>query len=665
MALTIPRRTGLAGLDWRALVRTPWPGLALAGLAMVVGAAISGSAAGFPAHWVPSSQNAFTSLDNWISAHQTSAPIFTDVVTPVGGGLGHAVNAVVDVLTWLGWPGVLALAVFAALAAGTYRTATFAAVVIAGFGLLGLWSYSIATLGLMTVSIAVAVAIGIPLGVAAGFSQVVERVVRPMLDAAQMIPAYVYLLPSVILLGIGNPAGVAVTVIYATPPVVRLTALGIRAVRADVLEAGRSFGSTRWQLLVKVQLPLAVRPILLGINQVIMMALSIVVLASLIGAGGLGDPVLQGLTVQNLGQSLTAGIAIVAMAMLLDRIVSAAGSRVGSAHEARAARSDRWRRPLIGGGALVVLAVAFVSHYGFGVGAFPTNWSFSIESPVNTGAAWLEQHLYHFWSVPVIGGTGNLSSFLTLDILNPITRFLGALPWWLAVFGTAAAGVLAGGVRRGVQLGLCVVGIGLLGVWQDGATTLAQVVVALVLCVLVGFPIGVLAYWWPWLDRALRPVLDTLQTMPAFVYLIPVVVFFSVGNVAGVIASFVYAVPATIRLTILGLKGVRPDIIEAGRAFGSTRLQILRKVELPAARPAMLLAVNQTIMLVLAEVIVAALVGAGGLGYDVVVGLDRDEFGLGLAAGIGILLFGVVFDRLTQGAGEGGLSRGAGRMQMI
>ncbi len=656
MALALPRRSSIGELNWRVALRPPWPGIALAGVGMAAGAAASGTAAGFPAGWVPGSQNAFTSVDNWITAHQGSAPVFTDFVTPIGDGLGHIVNALVSVFTFIGWPGVLAVFVLAALGAGKVRTAVFASIVVAGFGLLGLWADSMATLALMTVSILVALVIGIPLGIVAGLYDRVDRTLRPMLDAAQMLPAYVYLIPVVILLGIGNPAGVIATVIYAAPPVIRLTSLGIRSVRSDVMEAGVSFGSTRRQLLTKVQLPLALRPILLGINQVIMMALSIVVLASLIGSGGLGDPVLAALTIQNLGQAFTPGIAIVAMAMLLDRIVSAYGDRIGHAHDAVPAKPgffERHRRPLMLSGVGAGVALVFITHFALGVRDFPQSWSFSISGPVNTGLTWLESHLFHYSSVPVVGGTENLSNFLTLSILNPFTSFFSAIPWWLAVFATGAAGVLVGGVRRGAQLAICLVGVGLLGVWTDAASTLSQVVVALGLCLLVGFPIGVLAYWWPWLNHALRPMLDTLQTMPAFVYLIPVVVFFSVGPVAGVIASFVYAVPATIRLTILGLRGVRHDIIEAGEAFGSTRLQTLWKVELPAARPAMLLAVNQTIMLVLAEVIVAGLVGAGGLGYDVVVGLDRDEFGLGLAAGLGIVLMGIVFDRLTQGAGQG------------
>lgn len=658
MALTLPRTINTSLPDWRSASRNPWAGVAVALAAMGIAAAATGDAAGFPVHWVTGAQNWFTSADGWVTNHQGSAPIFTDVVTPIGGGLGHLVNAVADVLAWLTWPGVMALAVFAAFVTGGWRTSIFAACAVAVFGLLGLWTDSMTTLALMTISIVIALAIGIPLGVVAGFSDPFERLLKPVLDTAQMLPAYVYLLPVVILFSVGVSGGVVVTVIYATPPVVRLTSLGIRTVRADVIEAGTAFGATRWQLLKKVQLPLAMRPILLGINQVIMMALSIVVLASLIGAPGLGADVLANLTTVNVGGALTPGIAIVAMAMLLDRIVSAYGIRAVRT-QAVSPDAERRRRLVLLGGAAAMLLVALVSHYALSAGAFPASWSFSISGPVNTGLNWLGQHLYHFSSFPVLGGTQNLSNFLTSDVLNPMTRILGDLPWWAAVFATGGAGVAVGGWRRGATLAACVTGIGLLGVWTDSTVTLAQVIVALVLCILVGIPIGVLAYWSKPVDQALRPVLDVLQTLPAFVYLIPVVLFFSVGNVAGVIASFVYAVPVSVRLTKLGLQGVRGDIIEAGTAFGATRFQLLGKVEMPAARPALLLAVNQTIMLVLAEVIVAGLVGSGGLGYDVVVGLDRDQFGPGLAAGLAIVLMGIVFDRLTQGGTGTTTSAGA------
>jgi glycine betaine/proline transport system permease protein len=184
--------------------------------------------------------------------------------------------------------------------------------------------------------------------------------------------------------------------------------------------------------------------------------------------------------------------------------------------------------------------------------------------------------------------------------------------------------------------------------WSDAMQTLSLVIVALALDLVVGIPLGIAAYRWHLVDNALRPILDFLQTLPAFVYLIPVVALFGVGNLAGVTASFVYALPAAVRATTLGLRAVQREVIEAGQSFGSTRWQLLLKVELPIARPYITLAVNQTILLVMAEVVVAGLVGAGGLGLDVVTGFSRSEVGLGAAAGLTMVLMGIVLDRLSQ-----------------
>ncbi len=627
----------------------PWPGLVVIVLAALVAGVATGITAGFPAHWVTGIQNSFDSLANWITVHQTSAPFFAHFLTPLGSWLGDCVIWVSDFLNFLTWPGVIALFVASSLLVGNWRVAIFVVIAMAYFGLIGLWTVSMSTLALMSVSVMIAIVVGIPLGIAAAANRFVEQAIRPVLDLMQMLPAYAYLVPIVLLFSIGNPGGIVATVIYATPPVIRLTMLGIHSVPSETIEAGKSFGSSRMQLLRKVQLPLALRPIIVGINQVIMMALSVVVVASLIGTGGLGDPVLQALNIVDVGDAFTAGVAIVFMAMILDRIVSAAANRIG--RPSRALSLEQQHRKRLQQGAILagVVVAVIIGTILSGPGGFPPGWSISISGPVNSLLTWLQTHLYHYSSLPIIGGTSNLSAFTTLEILNPLTRIAGNLPWWIPVFGTAALGLVIGGWRRALLVAAGVMAIGYSGMWSDSAITLAQVIVALIMCVVVGIPLGIAAYWWDGVDRLLRPILDVLQTMPAFVYLIPVVLFFGVGNMAGVAASFVYALAPAVRLTNLGLRQVRRDMVEAGNAFGSTRMQLLWKVELPAARPSIILAINQTIMLVLAEVIVAGLVGGGGLGYDVVVGLERDEFGLGLAAGLAIVIMGVVFDRLTQG----------------
>ncbi len=635
------------------LLQRPYSGLFVLLLAMVISAIYGGFQSGFPTSWVPNVTTWFNSVANWITVHQNTAPFFVHFLTPIGNWLGNSVNAVTDVLNWLSWPGVIALFAGTAVLAGKWRVAIFVVIAMFYFGLIGLWSASMSTLALMSVAVLISVVLGVPLGIAAAASRVVEEAIRPILDLMQMLPAYAYLVPIVLLFGIGNSGGIIATVIYAIAPVIRLTMLGIHSVPYETVEAGKSFGSNKWQLLRKVQLPMALKPIVLGINQVIMMALSVVVIASLVGTGGLGDPILQALNIVDVGDALTAGVAIVFMAMILDRIVSAVAENVGRNVSTKGQKQLISPRNLrIAVGALVIVAIALGNVVGGG-GSFPAGLSLSLSAPVNSFLSFLQSHLYHFSSIPVIGGTSNLSSFTTLEILNPLTRIIGDFPWWLAIFGTGVIGYLIAGWRRAVLVSIGVTAIGLLGMWTDASVTLSQVLVALVLCVAIGIPLGIAAYWWPPLEKVLRPILDVLQTMPAFVYLIPVVLFFSVGNMAGVTASFVYALAPAVRLTNLGLRQIKVDMIEAGNSFGATRFQMLRKVELPAARPTIVLAINQTIMLVLAEVIVAGLVGAGGLGYDVVVGLGRDEFGLGLSAGLAIVVLGIVFDRLTQGRPAG------------
>src|SRR2546430_2558296 len=197
------------------------------------------------------------------------------------------------------------------------------------------WTESSETLALVGASLAISLVIGIPLGILAAGNRRLSSVLRPVLDFMQIMPAFAYLVPVVLLFGIGNAAAIVATLIYAIPPAVRLTELGIRQVPAQVVEAGTSMGSTRWQLLRKVQLPAAKRTIMLGVNQTIMMALAIVVIASLIGAGGLGDPVLQALQTVNVGKAFDAGLAIVIMAVVLDRLAGAARRRALAAGRGR------------------------------------------------------------------------------------------------------------------------------------------------------------------------------------------------------------------------------------------------------------------------------------------------------------------------------------------
>ena len=194
--------------------------------------------------------------------------------------------------------------------------------------------------------------------------------------------------------------------------------------------------------------------------------------------------------------------------------------------------------------------------------------------------------------------------------------------------------------------------IGLLGLWEDTMTTLAMVLSSVVFCALAGIPLGIWAGRSDRFETALRPVLDAMQTTPAFVYLVPIVMLFSVGNVAGVLATIVFALPPVIRLTSLGIRQVHPELVEAAQAFGATRWQILRRVQIPLAMPTIMAGLNQTIMMALSMVVIAALIGAGGLGSPVILGLNTLDIGQAVTGGLGIVLIAIILDRITQGMAQ-------------
>lgn len=225
---------------------------------------------------------------------------------------------------------------------------------------------------------------------------------------------------------------------------------------------------------------------------------------------------------------------------------------------------------------------------------------------------------------------------------------LQAIPMWALMAIFIGVGLWRVGWRFALFTTLSLLLIYATGFWDQTVVTLGLTLSSTIISLVIGIPLGIWTAKSKHVALVVRPILDLMQTMPAFVYLIPMVALFGVGNVAGVSASLLYALPAAVRATTLGLRAVPRDVLEAGQAFGSTHRQLLLKVELPIARPYLMLAVNQTILLVMAEVVVAGLVGAGGLGLDVVTGFSRSEVGLGAAAGLAMVLMGVVLDRLSQ-----------------
>ena len=290
--------------------------LAMAACTAIV-SVIWGRGVSFPVNWGPDISTWVNESLRWLT--RTGAPVFDIVSDTVLSFL----LLLEDVLRWFPWPAVVLGIALLSWRTVSWRFALFAVGMLVAMGVVGLWGSAVETIALIVVAATFSVAIAIPLGILAARNNAVDSAVRPILDAMQTMPPFVYLVPGIMLFGIGNVPGIFATVIYAVPPAIRLTNLGIRQVTPQVVEAAQSFGTTRRQLLQKVQLPMAIPTIMAGINQTIMMALGMVVVASLVGAGGLGEDVYRALGRFRPGEALLAGLAIVALAIILDRITQA------------------------------------------------------------------------------------------------------------------------------------------------------------------------------------------------------------------------------------------------------------------------------------------------------------------------------------------------------
>ncbi|MGW7311235.1 ABC transporter permease subunit [Streptomyces sp. NPDC054835] len=575
---------------------------------------------------------------DWIIDNRDSHPLFLYFLGHVSNLVVVSVRAVYLVLLAAGWAGVVTAAGLVAWRVAGVRLALASVVALAGCGLLGMWVPTMQTLALMVVAVAASVLLGGLLGLAAGLSDRMHRMLRPVLDTMQVLPAFAYLLPVVLVFGIGVPAAVLATVVYAAPPMARLTALGLRGADAGVMEAAASLGATARQRLLTARLPLARKELLLGVNQSIMMALGMAVIASVIGAGGLGDRVYQALASVDVGAALAAGVPVVLLAVVLDRVTAAAGARIGAPPVPRARL----------GWAVAVVVTAAVALAGRLSGrlSWPTEWTVDVAETVNRVVDWMTAHLYS--GVPLVGGTADWAGRFTVWVLNPLRDGLQWLPWWAVLIGVGALALLIGTWRTAATAVLAMGVIGVLGVWTPALDTLSQVLAAVAVTLVLGVALGAAAARSSRLGRVLRPVLDVFQTLPQFVYLIPVVALFGVGRAPAVAAAVVYALPAVVRITAQGVRAVDPAALESARSLGATGRQQLLQVQLPLARPALLLAVNQGVVLVLAVVVIGGLVGGGALGYDAVFGLARGDLATGLVAGAAIVCLGLALDRVTQ-----------------
>ncbi|GGX20377.1 ABC transporter permease [Streptomyces chartreusis] len=595
----------------------------------------------------------FNDVNDSIGADRNSNPLFLYFFNEIRFVIDSLVTFVQELISQpgadrpvpqIGWLGVVGIVGYVSWAVGNWRVALLA---VAGFtflGLQGLWQESMDTLALTVSAVFVALLFAIPLGVWAGLSDRFNRIMTPFLDFMQTMPTFVYLAPLTLFFLIGPASATIATLIYAAPPAIRITAHAIRSVPTTTVEAADSLGATRRQALTKVLLPMSKRTVVMGVNQTIMAALAMVTIAALIDAPGLGKTVVQALQSLDVGTAFNAGLAIVVMAIVLDRVTTAASGREEAARNSKN-RFLTWRRPLLGAGAAAAAVLVYLSHTYVWAAEFPGEGGVgsAISSWADSVTTWAQDNLS--------GLTNAFRDAITNGLLNPFQTVLTDSPWWLVGAALIALAVVLGGWRAGITTAVCV---GLLvgtGVWSDSMTTLASTVVATVLVMLLGIGFGVWMGRSALVDRLLRPSLDAAQVMPPFVYLVPFLALFGATRFTAIVAAVVYAAPVAMKIIADGVRNVPATTVEAATSAGCNTWQIITKVQLPMARSALTLATNQGLIYVLSMVVVGGLVGAGALGYDVVAGFSQGQlYGKGLAAGLAIVLLGVMFDRITQAA---------------
>ncbi|MGE3295706.1 MAG: ABC transporter permease, partial [Geminicoccaceae bacterium] len=546
-------------------------------------------------------------------------------------GQGSTATQILPPLPWLS---VTALAALLGWTARDWRLGALAGGCFLYLAWFGQWASAMTTLASIAVAVPLGAAGGLLLGIAAYRRPWVERALAPLLDLMQTVPIFAYLVPVLFFFGFGPVAAMIATIIYAMPPMVRVTVLALRSVPEETVEYGRMAGCTERQLTWRLLVPSA-RPLLMvGINQVIMLSLNMVIIASMIGAGGLGYDVLTALRRLDIGAGLEAGIAIVVLAVALDRVSQAMAERPPIA------RATAWR--LFGFACLLVVAIWAAGLALPALARWPEAWTLS------TGAWWGE--LVAWINVNYFDTLEAAKNAVVLNLMVPIRRLLVAQPWPWAVLLLAVAGFRLGGARLALLCIALPVFILVTGQWDNAVLTVYLTAVSVLIAALVGIPIGIASATRPRLWRVVRTAIDTLQTLPSFVYLIPVVMLFRVGDFTAMIAIILYAVAPAIRYTAHGLMAVPEPYLEAGTTSGCTPRQLLWRVRIPLALPQILLGINQTIMLAISMLVITALVGTRDLGQEVYVALAKADIGRGLVAGLCVAFIAIVADRLVTAA---------------
>jgi glycine betaine/proline transport system permease protein len=552
-----------------------------------------------------------------------------------GFTLGNGAEAIT--IPPLSWVGVVATVAIIGHAYGGPRLALIGGLGFLYLAVFGQWPSAMRTMAMIVIAVPLGVVIGLLVGIL-GYRRprLNKAVIVPLLDVAQAMPQYAYLVPILLLFGTNPVSAMIATLAFAIPPMVRVTTLALGQVPGEIQDFGNMAGCTRRQHLWRILVPSARPTLMVGVNQVINMTLNMVIIASMIGAGGLGFDVLTALRALKIGPALEAGTAIVVLAIVFDRISQAAAAQPPGM---LVPGLPFWQRhPYFLLALAALLSTTLLSLFVPWMGQLPREATYSTGAIWQAAITWINVNFFDYIEAARV--------WLVLYILRPTKDFLLALPWIFTVALLGAAGYQLGRWRLALTAVSMAMFCAVTGLWDLTMTTVYLVAVSSVIAAMIGIPLGV---WGARSDRAHRilgVIVDILQTIPAFCYLIPAVWLLRVGDVAGMLGIVLYAVAPAIRYTDHGIRKVSPPLIEAGKVSGCTRRQLLWRIQLPLALSEIMLGINQVVFLALSMDIIAAMVGTSDLGQEVLKALSKADAGRGMMGGLAVVCIGIVADRL-------------------
>ncbi|WP_294226275.1 ABC transporter permease subunit [uncultured Shimia sp.] len=617
---------------------------------------------------------------------------FLDVFKPIARTFTFLVSYPMEWVGWLlnavPWPMTVALVTALGWMIGGIRLAA-----LGFFGLMfvvftGYWSQGMNTLALVAVSVPLALVMGAAIGILAFEYPRMKGAVNALLDVMQTVPTFAYLVPLLVLFGFGPVVGLIASAIYAAPPMARNVLLGLERVDTEIREAAVMSGGTRRQQLFLVELPAATQQIMIGVNQCLMAALSMVIIAAVIGGfDDIGWEVLQTMRKALFGPAFLAGSVVVVFAIIIDRMSAALA-------EPRQPQNRTVAYGILAVGAAVTIWAVLAGwppsgvaamdglakRVDEGVGVFTATYGTTLDNIKNTsmfyvllplriglaeavlpftwGFAWTVKHTAMLYGSALLISLilifkGRVTAAAMVLIIAYIAEIgVAHLAWPVVILGAGAIGWVSGGwkLARLAVILLCLILIS--GLWERALLSLYLAGAAVFACAVIG---GLLGLWSAMSTTAwmiLRPICDFLQTIPLFVFLIPVLMFFQIGEFSAFIAICMYAVVPMIRYTRHGLVSTPDDIIEAATASGAGKWQTMFEVRAPFAAPTILLGLNQTILYAFAMLVIAALIGTTELGQSIFLALGQYDVGLGITAGAAMAILALVADRLVQGFAE-------------